>query len=302
MLLIVMLALGIVMTALDYMGILTYTRLSQLLGLTESTPVRFDNSLATVHSIDVGQGDCTLIMSGGCTVLIDAGEEEAGPVVAEYLNKYGITRLDYVIATHPHSDHIGGLPFVMKNFPVGKLIAPKISEEMTPASKCYTRFLTAVKENGLRMTRAVPGESYTIGEGTLTILAPLRSDYDELNDFSVVCRFDCADSSFLFTGDAEKIVEEELCDSGADLSADVLKVGHHGSSTSTRAPFLDAVSAKYAVIYCGKDNSFNHPNTKTMKRLDEYGLEIYRTDLQGDIIFVTDGKTITAEVEHNAGS
>ena len=290
---------GIVLSFLDYYGVLTYTQITQLLGLSDKAVVSIDDAQLSVHSIDVGQGDCTLIVSGSTTVLIDGGEADAGASVLEYLNKYGIKRIDYLIATHPHSDHIGGLPEVMAAVPVGKIIMPKLMDEVVPVSSSYSNLLKAISDSGLHITRAVPGDIYELGsDARLEIIAPVRDDYEELNNYSVVCRVICGETEFLFMGDAEKAAEEDIIGSGAELSADFLKVGHHGSSSSSRKPLLEEVLPEYAVIYCGDDNSFNHPSEKTLHRLREYGVCIYRTDIQGNIIFKSDGINISAEAEY----
>lgn len=298
-LLVLLLLSGVLLSFLDYYGVLTYTQITQFLGLSDKAVVAIDDAKLSVHSIDVGQGDSTLIVAGSTTVLIDAGEADEARSVIEYLNKYGIKRIDYVIATHPHSDHIGGIPDVMYAVPVGKIIMPRLPDELVPVTSSYNNLLRAISKNGLRATRAVPGDVYPLGaDAYLEIIAPIREDYEEINNYSVVCRITCGEVSFLFMGDAEKAVENDIIESGADISADFLKVGHHGSTTSTRQPLLDAVRPEYAVIYCGSDNTYNHPAEKTLFRLRDNGIKIYRTDSQGNIIFKTDGISISAEVEH----
>ncbi len=247
---------------------------------------------AYVHFIDVGQGDSELLIADdGTTMLIDAGEPEYGAVVAGYIKDLGITRLDYVIGTHPHSDHIGGLKDVIaSDLEIGRVITPKVPEEYTPTTKSYEGFIDAVADKGCELT-AVKDESFSFGSGTITVIG---TDYsgDNYNNYSAVVRFDFGDVSFLFTGDIEKMIEKQLVEAQAPIDADVLKVAHHGSSTSSCYDFLDAVTPEYCVIECG-DSSYNHPNPDTVTRLRSYTENIYRTDNQGTVVFSCDGSGVS---------
>ncbi|MCD7784046.1 MAG: MBL fold metallo-hydrolase [Oscillospiraceae bacterium] len=262
----------------------------------EPEPTVSDESYATVHFINVGQGDCELIIADdGTTMLIDAGESEYGDTVVAYLSELSITKLDYVVGTHPHSDHIGGLRKVIaSDIEIGEVIMPELPDEYVPTTNAYEKLLDAIDEKGCPLYAA---ESTTIdfGSGTLTITVP---DYDSsnLNNYSLVIRFDCNGSSFLFTGDIEKAIETQLVENGVDVDVDVLKVPHHGSSTSSSYAFLDAVTPEYCVIECG-DNSYNHPNSDVVTRLEQYTENIYRTDVDGTVVFscLKDGLSITAE-------
>lgn len=268
-----------------------------------------ENSTLKVHYIDVGQGDCSLILFGDTSVLIDAGEKENGRKVTEYLNGLGVTKLDYIFATHPHSDHIGGLPDVISSFETVKIIVPRIPSELTPTTKSYENFLLAVKNKGLRLTAASAGNKYTIyskGEGSDTavmeIISPIspQSDlYTDLNDFSVIFKLTYKLVSFLFTGDAEKKAEKDILKSGTDISARVLKAGHHGSSTSTNQDFLDAVNPAVSVIQCGVDNPYKHPSVKTVERLENMDIDIYRNDIDGTVIIYSDGLDINVSASES---
>lgn len=243
-----------------------------------------------VHYIDVGQGDSMLIQAGDANILIDAGEnDKAGEVVA-YLNSVGVETLDMVVGSHPHSDHIGGLDVVIDTFDVKQVIMGDVPKAIIPTTRTYTDVLQAVKNKGLTITLAHPGDSYEIGGGTLSVLGPVE-DYDDLNDTSLVMKFTYGDVSFLFTGDQEAGAEKDLLNSGADVSATVLKVGHHGSSTSSSEEFLAAVSAKCYVIEVGEGNKYNHPHAEIREKLRNTGKPVYRTDLNGDIVIATNGKT-----------
>ena len=245
-----------------------------------------------VHYIDVGQGDSSFVeLPNGETILIDAGIPSQGNVVTNYIKNLGYTDIDYVVATHPHNDHIGGLPTVLESFNVGKFYMP--NKEHT--SDIFMKMLTAVQVNGCKAVYAKSGLS-VVDEGNLKVnfVAPVSSGYSDLNNYSAVLRISFGKSSFLFTGDAESVVESELIASGQTLKADVLKVGHHGSGYSSTSAFLKKVNPKYAIISVGK-NSYGHPNVDAMTRIATAGAEVYRTDEVGTIIVTTDGKTYTLD-------
>lgn len=244
------------------------------------------NSLA-VHYIDVGQGDSILISQDDHYMLIDAGENDQGTVVLKYLKDHGISSLDYIVGTHPHSDHIGGLDDVIANMDVENVILPKVIHD----TKTYKDVLTAVSDKNLKITPPVPGDVFNLGSASIIILAPNKSKYDEINDYSVVLKVTYGNNSFLFTGDAEKTSESEMLKlHGFDLKSDVLKVGHHGSTTSSTKDFLYAVNPKYAVIQVGEYNDYSHPNQEILDRLN--GKAIYRNDLLGTILAISDGNKI----------
>lgn len=243
----------------------------------------------SVHFIDVGQGDSILLESAGEYVLIDAGEKEYGDTVVKYLNNCGVKSLRYVIATHPHSDHIGGMTKVLDSISALNFI----TVETDQSTRTWLNVLDAVDRHDIHYIDAVAGSTYSFGEAQFTILAPLGSGYSGYNNYSVVTKVTCGGVSFLLTGDAEKESEKEMVASGADLHADVLKCGHHGSSTSSTANFLKAVMPTYAIISCGKDNDYGHPHEETIKKLDLLGCIYYRTDELGTIIADTDGVTLS---------
>ncbi|MCM1330014.1 MAG: MBL fold metallo-hydrolase [Ruminococcus sp.] len=256
-----------------------------------------------IHFIDVGQGDCSLIMWEGAAMLIDCGEREQAETVLKYLKKQGVKKLDYIVATHPHSDHIGGMGDIISAVEVEKVIAPRVTDDMTPTTKTYERFLKALSDKALRLTAAKPGTTYTLGtsaEGKtppkFEIIAPV-DDYDDLNNYSVVIRLTYGGTSYLFTGDAEKQAESDILKSGAELNSDVLKVGHHGSSTSTSEDFYNEVSPKICIIQCGSDNSYGHPHKETMETIENSGAKVYRNDTDGTVIVYSDGDEIFVKTE-----
>lgn len=260
-------------------------------------PVSNPSGSCSVHFIDVGQGDCTLICAGNETILIDAGENNKGDEVLLYLSRLGITKLDYVIGTHAHSDHIGGLDTVINSIEVENIILSDLPEKMVPTTKTYTDLLEAIVNRNVNLIVAEPKDSYNIGGGVLTLLSPVDDDYKDLNDFSVVSRFDFGNKSILVTGDAEEKAEKDILQSGAYLNADILKVGHHGSDTSSSKAFLEAVSPEVAVVCVGEGNKYGHPMAETFTKLNALGAKTYRTDLNSSVIVTIDGEKITVTCE-----
>lgn len=244
-----------------------------------------------VHYLDVGQADSTLIKAGETAVLIDGGEAGNAQAIIQYLRNQNVSTLEYVIATHPHADHIGGLAKIIAAFEVKNVILPRMSEQNTPTTKTYENLLLAVQASGAKVIAAKPGLSYSVGGATMEILGP-GSDTADINNQSVIARLCYGAVSFLFTGDAETEVEEELLASSQTLRANVLKAGHHGSSTSSSASFLQAVQPELVIFSCGKDNSYGHPHEEIRKRMDTINAKYLRTDYCGNIVVGTDGKSI----------
>lgn len=248
-----------------------------------------------VYFFDVGQGDSELIrLPGGENILIDAGTSSTEDELVGELRSLGAETLDLVVATHPHADHIGGMAAVIDAFDVRQVVMPRISESDTPTTKTYENLLQSIADKGLTIMPAEPGdELLSSGGAVLTVLAPNGEDYGDLNNYSVVLRLTYGEDSFLFTGDAEEASEEEMLSLDWPLTATVLKCGHHGSETSTSPAFLDAVSPQYAVISCGVDNDYGHPDAVTLEKLEAAGAEVFRTDRQGSILASTDGSGVT---------
>ena len=250
----------------------------------------------TVHYLDVGQADCTLLECGGEYMLIDGGNIGDGQKVISYLQNMGVEELKAVVCTHAHEDHVGGLPAVLAVYPVKQVFAPT----KTYASKVFDDFLYYTDQQRLEVTIPAPGDTMTLGQAKITVLGPVKS-YAETNDTSIVMKVVFGETSFLFTGDMEVLAENDMLDSGADVKADVLKVGHHGSDTSTGYRFLYEVDPTYAVIPVGEDNKYGHPNDIVLSRLSDAECTIFRTDHLGTVVAVSDGNEITFTWENQKG-
>ncbi|MFA9380657.1 MAG: ComEC/Rec2 family competence protein [Acetanaerobacterium sp.] len=260
-------------------------------------PKILDGAQMSVYVIDVGQGSATLITTGDHSILIDAGENGKGGDVLDVLATLGIERLDYMIGTHPHSDHIGGMDEVLREIPVDTVILPLIPDKIVPTTKTYEDVLSLLSEKGVKTVVAAPGKSYAVGAMKLDIFGPV-GEFDDLNDMSVVSKITFGGTRVLVSGDAEKKAEKAVLAEGYNLASDIYIVGHHGSTTSSSADFLDAINPLYAAISCGLDNDYGHPHAETLQALDDRGVTVHRTDLNGTIVYTTDGANITVESEN----
>ena len=239
------------------------------------------------HFIDVGQGDSVFIeLPGEKVMLIDGGSRGYADTVIKYIKKYKIDKIDYLVATHPHEDHIGGLPEVIKAFEIGQIYMPKAEAN----TKIFGQLLDSIEAKGLKIKSSKAGVNI-LDEGGLRIdiISPAKDSYSDVNDYSAVIKITYGSISMIFMGDASVNAENEIT---ADVSADLLKVGHHGSSTSTSADFLKRVNPKYAVICVGKGNTYGHPTAAALNRLKKQNVEIYRTDINGSIIASSNGAKI----------
>ena len=241
-----------------------------------------------VHFIDVGQADATLVICDGSTMLIDGGNVADSNVVYTYLKKHNIQHLDYIISTHPHEDHVGGLAGALEYATVGIAYSPVTSFN----TKAFQNFKSALWDRGVEPTVPTVGTTFQLGSASCYILA-LDPDAEDTNNTSIVMRIVYGETSFLFTGDAEIAVESLLLNSAVSLKSTVLKVGHHGSNSSTSYAFLRAVMPQYAVIHVGKDNEYGHPTSNVLSRLRDADVTLFRTDMHGDVICTSDGKTVS---------
>ena len=248
-------------------------------------------NLMYVHYINVDQGDAILIQVNNKNLLIDSGPKSHKKQLVKFLNDLNISKLDYVIATHPHEDHIGNMNTVLNSYKVQSFYAPKVYSY----TKSFEQMIDSLKSNNLKINPIKRGCN-TINLGFQTnveVFSPINDTYDNENNYSPVIKIYFGNNSFLFTGDAEKEIEDKLILLNDDLKADILKVSHHGSSSSTSDSFLNRVSPKYAVISVGKNNIYDHPNDTIISKLNTYNIDILRTDIQNNITLISDGTNIS---------
>lgn len=248
-----------------------------------------------IHFIDVDQADGMLLIVGDTTVMIDGGNTPTSQDVLEYLKRFGVDQIDLMVNTHPHGDHLGGLPTVLNNIPTDKIWCA----DSTYDTYLYKSFTQLVAQKNFNISHPEPGTVFAENGLTITVLGPVNSadTYTDLNDTSLVLMVQYGQRKFLFTGDMEAFAEKQLVDAGMSLKADVLKVGHHGSYSSTSQVFLDKVDPEYGVISCGRNNEYGHPHDAPIGRLHRAEVELYRTDLMGSVVLVTDGDTIAFFLE-----
>ena len=248
-----------------------------------------------MHFIDVGQALSVLVECDGQYMLYDGGNVDDGSLVVSYLQSQGVEQLEYVFCSHAHEDHVGGLAAALAYFPTYHVYSP-VTEAST---KCFKDFVKYTQQQGLQVEVPAVGTTWPLGGATVTMVGPV-AQYSDTNDTSIVLRIEYGSTSFLLTGDMEKTAETDLVNSGVNLRADVLQVGHHGSSTSTGYLFLNSVLPEMAVISCGVNNKYGHPHEETLSILRDAGVNVYRTDLQGTITIGSDGQNYTVGTEHFA--
>ena len=273
-------------------GIAKTERLGIANGVVNHAVEQTENTSFAVHFLDVGQGDCALILCDGKAMLSDGGEASQSSKVYAYLKEHGVDHLNFIVASHAHADHVGGLSGALNYATVDVALCPVPDFD----TKTFQNFVKYLGQQNVAITIPHVGDAFELGSATVHILAPVR-EYDDPNDTSIVMKVIYGETSFLFTGDATRIAEADILDAGCDISATVLKVGHHGSDTSTSYPFLREIMPKYAIISVGKDNEYGHPTDNTLSRLRDADVQVFRTDQQGTVICVSDGKTVLFEAE-----
>lgn len=261
------------------------------LGVDEKVDINRDE--LNVHFIDVGQGDATLISYQDFDMLIDTGESYSEDVLLGYLAKYDIDDIDIFIGTHPHSDHIGNVKAVYDKYLVKKTIIPNAVH----TTNTFEDMITAIESENTEVIEARAGIIEEYGDLKIEILSPIREEYEDLNDYSVVTKITYKDVSLLLCGDATKLVEGDILESDADITVDILKVAHHGSSTSSSEEFLSGTYAKYGIISVGADNDYKHPHDSVLETLKANNIEVLRTDESGTIIFSSDGAKYSIKSE-----
>ena len=248
-----------------------------------------------VHFIDVGQGDCALIQSPGGNILIDAGTPDSEHTIVRYMDELGIERFSCAIFTHPHADHIGCAAALLERYSFAAVILP----DAVSTSRTFERMMEALENEGCDVIAGHAGLSYTLGDLELDLLAPVLDYGDDLNNQSTVCKFTYGEISFLFTGDAETESERDMLrEAPESLCASVLKVGHHGSNTSSSDAFIEAAAPQVAVISVGEDNEYGHPSALVISRLKAAGASVYRTDQAGNVVVYTNGKEIQIQTQN----
>lgn len=279
-----------ILLAIFIIGIYIYTQIGlPTFSLDTIIPKKETQPLSTdleIYFLDVGQADCILIINNGHNMLIDAGNNVDGSKIVKYLkNELHISKFDYIVGTHPHEDHIGGLDDVIKNFDIDKIYMP----DVTTTLKTYEDVLKAIEKKKYSITIPKIGEKFALGEAKGTIIYTGNNEQD-LNGSSIIIRLDFGSTSYLFTGDTTSEIEYQILNKNIDV--DVLKVAHHGSSKSTSTAFLKRVTPKYAIIQCGKDNDYGHPHSSTLNRIKKYTKDIYVTKDLGTIKLTSDGTNI----------
>lgn len=255
---------------------------------TKENNIQSNKNTLQVHFIDVGQGDSILIQVNNKNLLIDSGPNKSEDKLKKYLKELNISKFDYIIATHPHEDHIGNMSYIINKFDVLNFYAPKV-ENSTKAFETMVESLIR-KDLKIKVLKANI-KSIDLGKNIVVdVFSPLSNSYEDLNNYSPIVKISYGNTSFLFTGDAEELSENEVLNAGFDLKCDVLKIGHHGSSSSTSEKFLKASNPSIAVISVGEDNTYGHPTDTVLSRLKE--TKIYRTDINGNIVITSDGLSL----------
>ena len=291
----VVFVIALAFIALNRLGILELPEEQGVSSLASQAIPASAEGKTQVFFLDVGQGDSELIRipgeSGYFNVLLDTGEYEYAEGLIQYLQELGIERIDLLIESHPHTDHMGCMARIVQRFEIGSIYMPLLPEEQTPTTKAYEKLLDAVMEKNLIVNELYAG-AFLEGpeDASFEVLAPRKDEvWEDVNNYSAVIRFTYGEDTFLFPGDAESPSEKEILNAGYDVSADVLKCGHHGSRTSTSAKFLKAVNPSYAVISCGAENSYGHPHDGTLQKLEKLGVEILRNDEDGTVLIASGG-------------
>lgn len=252
-------------------------------GQTSSSEVQNPQGELRLTMIDCGQADSFLLEQNGETCLVDCGTRSTGKDVVQYLKDKGITKIDYLFGTHPHDDHMGGMYDVITNFEIGKVIIPKVKDG-TVTTNWYLKLMKELKQNSYNIEYVSLGTIYQLGQATINVIGPINEPDENKNNYSTVLKVSFGEMDIIMTGDAEKKVEQDIIESGINLDAEILKVGHHGSDTSTSEAFLDAISPDYALISTEVGNKYDHPIKVTMDNLKSRNIEVYRTDENGTVV------------------
>ena len=286
---------SLIMSFLDKNDIFTWNDLNNATG-TLNGPVNPDSNFS-IYYLDVGQGDCTIIKSDDSVMMIDTSTKNHSLDIQEALMSLSIDKIDYLVITHQHDDHMGSAKDIIDKYEVKNIIMPKLSEINMVTTTSYENLLKSIANKKINAIPATVGEYFWLGDATVQILSPSKQDED-LNNMSIVLKVVYGETKFIFQGDAEKTVEKQLLNSDFDLDADIIKLGHHGSNTSSTDKYLKAVNPKYAIISCGADNSYGHPHDEVIERLKKNNIGFYVTAQTGDITVTSDGKNIDIQTQN----
>ena len=262
---------------------------------TQEQPTEVTGDLK-LHMIDVGQADSFLFVKGDEVALVDCGTRSTGKDAVEYIKSLGITRIDYVFGTHPHDDHMGGMYDIITNFEIGKIIIPQVKEGQVTAN-WYIKLMKQIVERNYEVEYSKTGNEYSLGDAKIQIVWQSELEQDNVNNYSNIIKVCLGDMDVLMTGDAETEIEEEVLRSGVQIDAEILKVGHHGSDTSSSDIFLDDVNPDYGLISCKVGNKYEHPNKDTIEKLQQREVEVYRTDECGTVIATITPSGVTFNCE-----
>ena len=250
---------------------------------TQQTETFTENDILNLTMVDVGQADGFVFMQDGKTAVIDCGTRSTGKNLVEYLKQNNVTKLDYVVGTHPHDDHMGGMYDVITNFEVGEVIIPKVTKNNI-TTNWYLKLMNELKTGGYKVTYPNVGDEFTLGKATMKVIAPFEEPESNLNNYSIVLKVSLGEMDVIMTGDMEKDVEKQILAKNTDIDAEILKLGHHGSDTSSCVEFIDAVSPQYALCSSKVGNKYEHPIKLTMDNLKERNIPVYRTDESGTVV------------------
>lgn len=282
------------------MALVIAAALAAVLVMTKPRPLSVPTALR-VYVLDVGQGDAVLLQTETHSVLIDAGETDQGAHIVQMLHALGVRRLDCIINSHPHTDHLGGLPFVLEHIPVDALYLPEIPDALMPTGYSFERVLELAEEQQIPLHTPKCGETLSLGTAALTLIRTENAQFENLNDCSLGVYAECGTQRFFFAGDLESAGEAAFLAADLIEPVTVLKVSHHGSSTSTTQAFLDTANPMLAVISCGAMNDYGHPTQQTLRALNAIGCTVFRTDLDGTVLFATDGTLINVVPNYDFG-
>lgn len=261
-----------------------------------TVPAQHVEGELVVHMIDVGQADCFLLVQNGITALVDCGTRSTCKDAVKYLQELGITKLDYVIGTHPHDDHMGGMYEILVNFETGTIILPDSrNEEMT--ANWYIKLMNELNTGNYNVKYPEEGAIFNLGDATMQVLSAETEVNGNTNNYSIVLKVSFGSMDIIMTGDAETEIEKKILESGINIDAEILKVGHHGSDTSSSEAFLDAISPEYGLISCKIGNKYEHPIKSTMEKLEERNVEVYRTDECGSVVITITPDDVTFDCE-----